>query len=107
MKKKKKAQSGRVIYKRLMGYVFPYWRIFLLSVIGFVIYAATQPMVAMIIQHIIDTLNTEERKGIVYVSLLFIAVFLFRGIGSFFGNYFLARISGNVIHNLRCELFDH
>lgn len=107
MKKKTKVRSGRVIYKRLMGYVLPYWRIFALSIFGFLIYASTQPMVAMIIQHIIDTLNTEERKGIEYLPLFFIVLFLVRGLGSFLGNYFLARISGNVIHNLRCELFDH
>ncbi|MCK5831795.1 MAG: lipid A export permease/ATP-binding protein MsbA [Methylococcales bacterium] len=107
MKKNTKVRLSRVVYKRLMGYVLPYWRIFALSIFGFLIYASTQPMVAMIIQHIIDTLNTEERKGIEYLPLLFIGLFFIRGLGSFLGNYFLARISGNVIHNLRCELFNH
>ncbi len=107
MKNKTRKRSGRVVYKRLMSYVFPYWRIFALSIVGFLLYASTQPMVAMIIQHIIDTLNTEERVGIEYLPLFFIALFFVRGVGSFLGNYFLARISGNVIHNLRCELFNH
>lgn len=105
--KKSKNKSGRVVYKRLLKYVTPYWRIFVLSLFGYLMYAATQPMLVMIIQHIIDTLNTEERKGIEYLPLLFIALFFVRGVGSFLGNYFLARISGNVIHNLRCELFNH
>ncbi len=107
MKKNTRKRSGRGVYKRLMSYVFPYWRIFALSILGFLLYASTQPMVALIIQHIIDTLNTEERVGIEYLPLFFIALFFVRGVGSFLGNYFLARISGNVIHNLRCELFNH
>jgi len=107
MKKKAKKHSGRVIYKRLMKYVLPYWKMFVVSLLGFLLYAGTQPMVAMIIQHIIETLNTKEREGIEYLPLFFIVLFLVRGIGSFLGNYFLARISGNVIHNLRCELFNH
>ncbi len=106
MKKNKKKHSGKAVYKRLMRYVLPYWKIFMVSLIGFFLYAGTQPMVAMIIQHIIETLNTEAREGIEYLPLLFIVLFLVRGIGSFLGNYFLARISGNVIHNLRCELFN-
>ncbi len=81
MKNKTRKRSGRVVYKRLMSYVFPYWRIFALSILGFLLYASTQPMVAMIIQHIIDTLNTEERVGIEYLPLFFIALFFVRGIG--------------------------
>lgn len=107
MVKNKKEKSGKEVYKRLMGYVLPDWRLFVISLLGYFIYAATQPMVAMIIQHIIDTLNSEKKTGIELLPLLFIALFLVRGIGSFLGNYFLARISGNVIHKLRCELFDH
>lgn len=90
-----------------MGYVIPYWRLFAVSAVGFLIYAATQPVFAMIIQHIIDTLGTPDKKGMEYLPLLFVGLFLVRGIGSFFGNYYLARISGNVIHKLRCEIFNH
>ncbi len=90
-----------------MRYVFPYWRMFIISAMGYAIYAATQPAFAMIIQNIIDTLNSPEKKGIEYLPLLFVGLFLVRGAGSFLGNYYLARISGNVIHKLRCEIFDH
>lgn len=95
------------VYKRLMRYVIPYWRMFIISSIGFAIYAATQPVFAMIIEHIINTLSSQEKQGIAYLPLLFIGLFLIRGVGSFFGNYYLARISGNVIHKLRCQIFNH
>jgi len=99
--------SNMMVYKRLMRYVIPYWRMFIISTIGFAIYAGTQPVFAMIIQHIIDTLNSQDKKGISYLPLLFIGLFLIRGVGAFLGNYYLARISGNVIHKLRCAIFDH
>ncbi|MGZ5531544.1 MAG: ABC transporter transmembrane domain-containing protein, partial [Methylomonas sp.] len=95
------------VYKRLMRYVFPYWRMFVISTIGFAIYAATEPAVVMIIQRIIDSFGGQDRSGIEYLPLLFVGLFLVRGIGAFLGNYYLARISGNVIHKLRCEIFDH
>ena len=95
------------VYKRLMGFVFPYWRMFLVSACGFAIYAATEPAVVMIIQRIIDSFSNENKADIQYLPLLFIGLFLIRGLGAFLGNYYLARISGNVIHKLRCAIFNH
>jgi len=95
------------VYKRLMRYVYPYWRMFVISTIGFAIYAATEPAVVMVIQRIIDSFSGSDRTDIQYLPLLFIALFLVRGTGAFLGNYYLARISGNVIHKLRCAIFNH
>jgi len=106
VKKKKQVKSSRQIYRRLMRYVFPFWKLFIVSVIGYMLYAATQPLFAMVIKHIIDTLSTEAKEGMMYLPLLFIGLFFVRGVGAFLGNYFLARISGNVIHKLRCEIFN-
>ncbi|MGD0959306.1 MAG: lipid A export permease/ATP-binding protein MsbA [Methylomonas sp.] len=99
--------SDSEVYKRLMRFVLPYWRLFLLSTIGFAVYAATEPAVVMIIQRIIDSFSHENKTDIEYLPLLFIGLFLLRGLGAFLGNYYLARISGNVIHKLRCEIFNH
>lgn len=90
-----------------MGFVLPYWRMFIISAIGFAIYAATEPAVVMIIQRIIDSFGSQDRTGIQYLPMLFIGLFLIRGVGAFLGNYYLARISGNVIHKLRCAIFNH
>ncbi|HIA44693.1 MAG TPA: lipid A export permease/ATP-binding protein MsbA [Methylococcaceae bacterium] len=92
-------------YIRLLRYVLPFWKIFLVSVVGYALYAVTQPLFAMVIKHIIDTLSTEERSGMEYLPLFFVALFFIRGIGTFLGSYFLARISANVTHALRNEIF--
>lgn len=102
-----KTQSNGQMYKRLMRYVIPYWRLFVISTLGFAIYAATEPAVVMIIQKIIDSFNGQQRAEIQYLPALFVVLFLVRGVGAFLGNYYLARISGNVIHKLRCEIFNH
>ncbi len=113
MKKKKKKirkagkRSGMQIYKRLMRYVLPHWKLFFISIIGFLIYAATQPMFAAVIKHVIDTLQSETRKGVEYLPLLFVGLIIIRGIGAYLGNYFLARVSCNVVHALRCAIFNH
>ena len=112
MRRKKKVKkvdknSGMRIYKRLLTYVYPHWKLFVISIFGYLIYAATQPMFAAVIKHIIDTLQAENRKGVEYLPLFFVGLIFIRGIGGFLGNYFLARMSGNVVHALRCSIFDH
>lgn len=94
------------VYRRLLKFVLPYWRLFLLVAIGFAIYAGTEPAVVMIIQRIIDSFGAPDRSSIQYLPLAFVVLFLVRGVGSFLGNYYLARISGNLIHKLRCEIFN-
>ena len=41
--------SSLKIYFRLLGYVKPYIGIFLLSILGFLIFASTQPMLGYIL----------------------------------------------------------
>lgn len=94
------------VYRRLLKFVLPYWRLFLLVAVGFAIYAGTEPAVVMIIQRIIDSFGAPDRSSIQYLPLAFVVLFLVRGVGSFLGNYYLARISGNLIHKLRCEIFN-
>ncbi|MGH8551728.1 MAG: lipid A export permease/ATP-binding protein MsbA, partial [Methylococcales bacterium] len=102
-----KAREGLGIYTRLMRYVKPYWLIFLISVLGFLLYAVTQPLSAALIKHVIDSLQSGVTQDIKLLPLLFVALMFIRGVGSFLGNYFLARVSANIIHALRCEIFNH
>jgi len=94
------------IYKRLLVYVKPHSRFFFISIIGFLVYSATQPLFAKMIQEIIDTLQAKSHEKLYYLPLLFSGLIIVRGIGSYFGNYFLAKVSSNVIHALRCEIFE-
>ncbi len=99
-------QSGLEVYKRLLTYVKPHWVKFAISIGGFLLYASTQPMFARMLQYIVDSLQTTNREGIYWVPVAFISIVLFRGIGSFLGNYFLAMVSHGIIHTLRCQIFD-
>lgn len=111
MKAKKKrntqSKSGIKVYKRLLGYVHPYRRWFAVSVFGFLIYAVTQPMFAAILKHIIDSLQAASREGVGLLPLLFVALMFMRGLGSYLGNYFIAKVSTSVVHVLRCKIFNH
>ena len=103
---KEKTTASVQIYKRLLTYVKPYRVFFAISIVGFLMYSGTQTLFAALIKHIIDTLQTEAREGMVYLPLLFSGLMILHGIGAYIGNYFLAKVSVNVVHDLRCEIFN-
>jgi subfamily B ATP-binding cassette protein MsbA len=109
MKSKKQAnnkQGSAQVYKRLLAYVKPHRGLFLISFLGFLLYSGTQTLFAALVKHIIDTLQTEAREGMYYLPFLFSGLIVIHGIGAYLGNYFLAKVSTNVVHALRCQIFN-
>ncbi|MFK3793672.1 lipid A export permease/ATP-binding protein MsbA [Pseudomonas piscis] len=112
------AASSLKIYLRLLSYVRPYWGMFALSILGFVIFASTQPMLAGILKYFVDGLSNpnavlfpdvpylQDLQLLMAVPLLIILIAAWQGLGSFLGNYYLAKVSLGLVHDLRVELFN-
>ena len=101
-----KSDSSLGIYLRLLEYVWPYWKPFSISLIGFLIFAITQPALAALMEYLVDSLQAEQRTEIYWVPIATVVIVLVRGIGSFLGSYYIAKVANNVVHNLRCEIFN-
>lgn len=107
------------IYLRLLGYVRPYIGVFLLSILGFLIFASTQPMLGYILKYFVDGLSNPDASlfpNVPYlrdlnllhtVPGLIILIAAGQGLGSFLGNYFLAKVSLGLVHDLRVQLFNN
>jgi len=100
-------QSGLHIYLRLLSYVKPYWKEFLLSVLGFFLYSSSQPALAWVTGWLSEAVFHPNPTSKYLIPLALIGIYLFRGVGLFLGNYFLSRVSEFMVHNLRCEMFEH
>lgn len=110
--------SSLKIYLRLLGYVRPYLGMFLISILGFIIFASTQPMLAGILKYFVDGLSNpdvvlfpsvpylRDLQLLQAVPLLIVLIAAWQGIGSFLGNYFLAKVSLGLVHDLRVSLFN-
>ena len=110
--------SSLKIYLRLLSYVRPYVGMFLISIIGFVIFASTQPMLAGILKYFVDGLSNPEAvlfPNVPYlrdlqllqaVPILIVLIAAWQGLGSYLGNFFLAKVSLGLVHDLRVELFN-
>ena len=124
-----KKASDWQLYGRLLRYVLPYWWVFALSLVGYMVYSLGNVLLADMMQFLLDALNKSEAadSGLVSrvayrffyeegmdkleftriafpISLVILA--FIRSMGFFVGTYFMNHVARNLIHTLRCELFD-
>ena len=92
-------------YRRLLGYLKPYWWAMTLVVIGFTLNAGTEVGIAKLVKFIIDAINERDQAHINLFPALIVLLFVLRGLSSFLGNYFSAVITRNVVHQLRMQVF--
>lgn len=99
--------KGRIkTYLRLLSYVRPYLSAFLISVLGYILFACTMPAFAKLIELFVDGLQQSDDRYLYYIPLLAVAIAVFRGGGFYLGNYFIAKVSLGVMHDLRIDLFN-
>lgn len=111
--------TGVQIYFRLLGYIKPYIGMFIISIIGFLIFASTSPMLGYVLKYFVDGLANPNAvlfpnipwmadvRLLQAVPLLIVIIALWQGIGSFLGNFYLAKVSLGLVHDLRVQLFNN
>ena len=110
--------SSLKIYFRLLRYLRPFLGLFAVSLVGYMIFASAQPLMAVVLKYFVDGLTAPASVThhefpligsvqLMYgVPIMLVLIITWQGIGSFFGNYYLARVSLGLIHDLRRALFD-
>lgn len=100
--------SARRIYVRLIGYAKPYWRMFAVSTVGMVFYAATEPLFAAMMKPLLDgTFIDRDAEVVKSMPLILLGIFLVRGIAGFINTYCLQWVGRRVVADLRQEMFEH
>ena len=94
------------IYGRLISYVLPYFPQFLISILGFAVFAGSQVAFAEWLKRVIDYVDNPSDDLRLIWPILLILIALIRGISFFVGNYLLASISNRLVHELRTDLFN-
>jgi len=94
-------------YKRLLGYVLQHGMVFTVSLVGFVLFAATQPAFASLMEYMVDSVEAADGVARTVIPVAVLGIFLVRGTGFFLGNYGITYVARRVIHQLRLDIFDH
>ncbi len=98
--------SSAKIYWRLLTYLKSHLFLFGFSIFGFLIFAVSQPALAQVMEHLIDAIESGDKDQRIIIPLTMMGIFVVRGIGSFIGNYYIAKVSLNIVHTLRIQLFN-
>jgi len=99
--------SGDIkLYLRLLRYVVPYWRIFLLSVISMIVLAATDPAIPALMKPMLDGAFIDKDPVLmVKVPILFVILFMVRGVAAYISGTAINWVANKVIMDLRYEMF--
>ena len=94
-------------YSRLLGYVKPYWMIFVVAIICMALQAATETFFAALTKPMMDgTFGEKDLESVHWTLVLLVGVFLVRGIGFFGSNVGLGWVSSRIVMDLRLRMFE-
>ena len=100
--------AGIVIYRRLLGYVWPYWRAFAVAIFALIMVAGTEASFAAFLKPMMDGSFVEKDPEIIKLTpIVLILIFLVRGIAAYASSYLMAWVSKKVVATLRGEMFAH
>ncbi|TQE99414.1 MAG: lipid A export permease/ATP-binding protein MsbA [Spiribacter salinus] len=95
------------VYKRILEYVYPYWRLGTVAVIAMIMAAGGQAAFAWIVQPLVDGTFIEQDPGArTWVPLALVGIFLFHGFSMFASDYTVAWVGRNVVADMRQDVFE-
>ena len=99
--------NSRQLYLRLLGYVRPYWKAFLLSIACMGLSSIVEPVFPAVMKSLLDN-GFSNANGpwdwLLYPAMI-MAVFLARAVLGFIGDYLMSWVSNNVVTELRQAMF--
>lgn len=94
------------LYKRVMRYLKPQWKVFLISLLSMVVAAATEPAFASLMKPLIDGgFVNKSREAIIWTPLAIVGLFIVRGVATYINEYASAWLTGRLVEQLRTEMF--
>jgi subfamily B ATP-binding cassette protein MsbA len=98
--------SGLRIYLRLLAYAKPHWAMFLLGVVGMVLFAAVDTGLAWLVKQFLDGAFVDRDSSVlVLVPAGIIVLFAARGVGDYLSIYAPGWVGRQVIKAIRRDLF--
>ncbi|HUY03790.1 MAG TPA: lipid A export permease/ATP-binding protein MsbA, partial [Rhodocyclaceae bacterium] len=98
--------SSREIYLRLLGYVRPYRKVFVLAILGMAATAMTEPLFPAIMKKLLDSgFVASNSEDLYLLPLAMVGIFALRGCLTYFTSYSLAWVTNRLVMDLRQQMF--
>jgi subfamily B ATP-binding cassette protein MsbA len=103
-----KMPSGALAtYRRLLGYLRPHLKVFMVGVLGMTIFAATDAGWAAFVKFFLDgTFVDKDPRMVWLVPVTLVGLFIARGVGDFLQTYCPGWVGRRVVKTLRGQIFD-
>jgi ATP-binding cassette, subfamily B, bacterial MsbA len=99
--------DAMAVYKRLLAYARPHWKVFAIGVVGMLLFAATDTAIAWFTKFFLhDAFVVPNARVIWLVPCGILVLYLLRGAGDYLATYFPGRVGRTVIKSIRSELYD-
>ncbi len=96
------------IYRRLLRYARPYVGVFMIGVLGMVLFAASQWALAYLVKTFMSGAFVKKDPAIQWeIPIGVVVLFVLRGIGDYVANYYPSWVGRQVIKGLRRDVFAH
>jgi ATP-binding cassette, subfamily B, bacterial MsbA len=95
------------LYRRLLRYSAPHWKVFLLAMLGMVLFAGVDVSFIRLVQPMIDGSFVERDPDTIrMIPWAIMGLFILRGVAHFMSVYGMAWVSQRIVLQLRNEVFE-
>ncbi len=99
-------QNNREIYVRLLAYLRPYWRVFLLALLCMVAVALTEPVFPAMMKLLLDRgFKTDDQRMVWMIPCGIVLFFALRSVFVFCGGYLMMWLSSRMVTDIRRQMF--
>ena len=101
-------KDGKKVFKRILGYIKPYWLALAIGVFANIIYSVTNAYFVHLLQPILDKgfINRDE-AFLIWLPFMVVGLFAIRGSANIVGSYAMGVVSTNLVAVLRRKIFQH
>mgnify|MGYP000026452913 CR=1 FL=1 len=96
------------VYRRLLGYALPHWKVLVLAFIATGVFAAVDASFAALVKPLLDQAFVAQNPTYIrWLPFAIVGLFLLRGVSSFISAYGMAWVARRVVMEVRGGLYDH
>jgi subfamily B ATP-binding cassette protein MsbA len=98
--------SSRQLYRRLLSYLRPHWRLVSIALIAMGVIAALEPMLPALMQPLVDdSLIAKDKASMLWVPLALLAVFVVKGLAEYVAKVVSQGVAQLTMADLRSAMF--
>lgn len=95
------------LYLRLLRYVAPYWKVFVLALLGMVVIAVTEPALPALMKPLLDGTFVHKDEALMrWMPWVILALVVVRGSAEYVASYGINWVGNKLVMDLRQAMFD-